>query len=280
MAVITIARGSYSRGKEVAEKLAAKLGYTCVSREILLETSEEFNIPEIRLFRALHDSPTILERFQQGKARFMSYYRYALLKHVQKDNIVYHGLAGQFFLRDIPHVFKVRIIAKLEDRVQETMKRDNISAKKALRIILQDDEERRKWGLQLYGIDTWDSRLYDMVLNVKRLTVDDAVEILADTVVKPVFQTTEESLVIMNDQTLAAKIHALLVNYSLMVEVTVKNGVACLSNTGDVLRSDGTIRGRIEKLVGEVEGIKEVKFMDPASTKKDHVNPFYNIEPF
>ena len=46
MSIITINRGSYSRGKEVAEKLALKLGYECISRDILLEASDEFNIPE------------------------------------------------------------------------------------------------------------------------------------------------------------------------------------------------------------------------------------------
>jgi hypothetical protein len=45
MAIITISRGSYSRGKEVAEALADKLGYGCVSRDILLEASKEFHIP-------------------------------------------------------------------------------------------------------------------------------------------------------------------------------------------------------------------------------------------
>jgi len=58
MAIITISRGSYSRGKEVAEALAAKLDYECVSRDILLETCQEFSIPEIRLVKALHDAPS------------------------------------------------------------------------------------------------------------------------------------------------------------------------------------------------------------------------------
>ena len=52
MSIVTISRGSYSKGKDVAEKLAQKLQYDCVSREILLEASEEFNIPEISLVRA------------------------------------------------------------------------------------------------------------------------------------------------------------------------------------------------------------------------------------
>ncbi len=193
MSIITINRGSYSRGKEVAEKLALKLEYECISRDILLEASDEFNIPEIKLIRALHDPASVLERFTHGKDRYISYLYAALLQHVRKDNIVYHGLAGQFFLRDIPHVLKVRVIADMKDRVKEEMRRENISAEEALYILKKDDEERRKWALQLYGTDTWDSKLYDIVLHIGRLTVDNAVDILFDTVQKPNFQTSAES---------------------------------------------------------------------------------------
>jgi hypothetical protein len=58
MTIITISKGSYSRGEEVAEKLAEELNYKCISREILLEASEQFNIPEIKLVRAIHDAPS------------------------------------------------------------------------------------------------------------------------------------------------------------------------------------------------------------------------------
>ncbi|MGO9691663.1 MAG: cytidylate kinase family protein, partial [Syntrophobacteraceae bacterium] len=51
MAIITISRGSYSNGKEVAEKVAQKLGYKCYAREVILEASKEFNIPEIKLVK-------------------------------------------------------------------------------------------------------------------------------------------------------------------------------------------------------------------------------------
>ena len=193
MSIITISRGSYSRGKEVAEKLAKKLGYECISRDILLEASDEFNISEIKLIRAIHDAASVLERFTHGKERYISYIHASLLQHARKDNIVYHGLAGQFLLSDIPHVLKVRIIADMQDRVNEEMRRENISAEKALYILNKDDSERRKWGLQVYEIDTWDSRLYDIVLHIGKLTIEDAVELLFETVQKPIFQTTPES---------------------------------------------------------------------------------------
>ncbi len=104
MSIISISRGSYSQGKEVAEKLAETLGYQCISRNILLEASEEFNVSEIKLIRAIHDAPSILKRLTIAKESYISYVRSALLRHVRNDNIVYHGLAGHFFLQNIPHV--------------------------------------------------------------------------------------------------------------------------------------------------------------------------------
>lgn len=278
MPIITISRGSYSRGKEVAEKLAEKLKYDCVSREILLEASEEFNIPEMRLVRAIHDSPSILERVRHGKERYISYYQYALLKHVQKDNVVYHGLAGQFFLRNIPHVLKVRILASMDDRVKEVMKRDGVSAKEARHILEKDDDERRRWGLKLYGTDTWDSRLYDIVLLIDRLSVDDAVQLLIETIQKPIFQTTKESQRILDNQVLCAKIHAMLVNFSLMIEVKADDGIITLSNIGEVLRSDTAVRTRIEGLIKQIDGVKEIKFTEKPISHAEHVNPFHNID--
>ncbi len=193
MAIITISRGSYYRGKEVAEKLAQKLGYQCISREILLEASEEYNVPEIKLIRAIQDAPSILERLTRQKEKYVAFIRAALLKHVQKDNVVYHGLFGHFFLQDIPHVLKVRIVGDLEARVADEVKREGISADKAREIILRDDAERRKWALYLYGADSWDATLYDLVIHLKTISVDGAVSIITQALELPEFQTTPQS---------------------------------------------------------------------------------------
>jgi cytidylate kinase len=193
MSIITISRGSYNRGKDVAEKLAQKLGYECISREILLEASAEYNVPEIKLIRAIQDAPSILQRLTHQREKYITYIRSALLKHVQKDNVVYHGLFGHFFLQDIPHVLKVRIVGDLEDRVEDEVKREGISAEKAREIILRDDEERRKWASYLYGADSWDATLYDLIIHLKTITVDDAVELIIQARQLPVFQTTSES---------------------------------------------------------------------------------------
>ena len=276
MSIITINRGSYSRGKEVAEKLSLKLGYKCISRDILLEASEEFNIPELKLIRALHNPASVLERFTHGKERYISYLYSALLQHARKDNIVYHGLAGQFFLRDIPHVLKVRVIADMNDRVKEEMRRGNISADEALYLLKKDDEERRKWALQLYGADTWDSRLYDIVLHIGRLTVGNAVDIIFETVQKPNFQTSAESQKLVDDLALAAAVKAALAKIEPKIKVTANHGKIYIS---DLETESGTKdQAQIEKIAMQVEGVEELIFK--ANLPKDqhnHVNPFHNI---
>ncbi len=254
MSIITISRGSYSRGKEVAEKLAQALGYECLSRDILLEASERFNIPEIRLIRAIHDAPSILQRFTYGKEQYVAYIRAALLRHVQKDNVVYHGLAGHFLLQGIPHVLKVRIIADLEDRVAEEMKRENISADEARRILLKDDEERRKWSLKLYGTDTWDPSLYDLLINIKCIKVDEAVDIIKCAVKGSCFQSTPESQGLVDEMSLAARIEAALVQEIPSVKVEVKKGEIFINLRG-ALREDKELMSRVKRLAANIAGI-------------------------
>jgi len=200
------------------------------------------------------------------------------LQHVQKDNVVYHGLAGQYFLKDIPHVIKVRIIADMEDRVEEEMKRENISAEKALYVLKKDDEERRKWGLQVYGTDTWDSRLYDMVLRVKSLSVDDVVGILSQTAHLATFQATEKSLKMVNDLALACRVQAKIVQIAPSITVTANDGVISFNNAdGKMVLAPGLL-SELVAISKKVEGVRDViSNIRPASELRDHVNPYHNI---
>ena len=263
MSIITISRGSYSRGKDVAEKVAQALGYECISRDVLIGVSEQFNIPEIKLVRAIHDAPSLLDRFGHGKERYVAYIRAALLKQVQKDNVVYHGLAGHFFLMGIPHVLKVRIIADIEDRIKEEMKRENISAETARFILKKDDDERRKWGLKLYGIDTSDPSLYDIVLHIKTLKVQDAVKILVDTVKLPSFKTTPESQGILDDLLVAAQVQANLVHEYPTSKVSCRDGEVFINVVAPVtvvapLSAEQEAIGRIRAQAMKVPGVKKV----------------------
>jgi cytidylate kinase len=258
MAIITISRGSYSKGKEIAERLAKRLGYECISREILIDASKEFNIPEVKLIRALHDAPSVLDRFTYGKERYIAYIKCALLDRVKKDNVVYHGLAGHFFLQGIPNVIKVRIISNIEDRVKEEMKRENISEEEARKILEKDDYERRKWSLTLYGIDTADPRLYDMVFHVDTLKVDDIVDILEDVAKRPCFQTTDKAKKILHDRALAARIEAYLVDKFPSVRANCRDGVAYIGIKCVPIEKEKIIE-EVRQIISRYEELKDIE---------------------
>ena len=257
MSIITISRGSYSYGKETAEKLAGVLLYSCISREILLETSEQFHVPEILLVRAIHDSPSILDRFTHGKEKYIAFIRSVLLDHMKKDNIVYHGFAGHVFLEGISHVLKVRIIADLEKRIEIVMKRDQVNEKKALRILEKDDEERRKWSNRLYGIDTQDPKLYDLVLHIGKLSVEDAVDIISRSVSRPSFERTSDSEKKLDNLALAAKIEADLVEDFPTVQALADDGEVRVLVKGP-LNNVQSINEQIKKRLANMSEIRSL----------------------
>jgi cytidylate kinase len=224
MAIITISRGSYSKGKEVAEKVAEALGYECISRDVLLDASDRFHIPELKLIRAIHDAPSVLGRFNHGKQIFIAYIRSTLISRMAKDNVVYHGLAGHLLLTDMPHVLKVRILADMANRIEAEMQREGISKDEARTLLQEDDQERRKWTRALYGVDPWDSSLYDMVVHIRKLMVPDVVDLICRAVTKQQFTTTESCMRRMKDLALACQVKAALVDPFFDVGVTCEYG--------------------------------------------------------
>jgi cytidylate kinase len=257
MAIITISQGSYSKGKEVAEKVAERLGYACISREVILEASKEFNIAEIKLVRAIHDAPSILDRIGYRKEKYVASIQAEILKHFRKDNVVYCGLAGHFLIKDVAHVLKVRIIADLDERVKREAEREGIPRKEALRILQSDDEERRKWSTHLYGIDTHKPELYDLFIHIKKITTDDAAHIICETLALDHFKTSPESQQHMEDLALAAEVRAALVDLEPDVDVIAAKGNVRI-HTAALLTRERNVVKDIEAIAGSIEGVKEV----------------------
>ena len=190
MAIITISRGCFSHGKEIAESVAERLGYECISQEVLLEASRTFDVPEAKLVASLHDAPGLIARITRVRQRIIDGIQAALLEHVVKDNVVYHGFAGQILLDGIDHVLKVRVIADIEERIKLLQRRNPVSREAALDRIDFEDQERVEWYRSIYRINMHDSRLYDMVLHIGRLTIADACEIICQTATGSSFCTT------------------------------------------------------------------------------------------
>lgn len=264
MPIISISRGSYHRGRDVAHAVAGMLRYECISRGSLLENSEIYDIPEIRLLPNVHHATQILERFSFGRERFVNYMSSSILRFLKNDNHVYHGLAGQFFLDGVRHVIKVRVIADLDERVEAEAERKNISREEARRRLIQDDEERRKWAKLLYGIDISEPANYDMVLNISTMGVGDAACLIARSADFPCYQATESSTRLIRNLALRSEVKAALFDYP-QATVFVDNGAVRIQ-----IKVPEAQEQRVQTRLGEVlSGI-------PGITSSDiRVSPYY-----
>ncbi len=264
MSIICISRGSYYRGRDVAHKVAEILDYQGISRDSLLASSPEFDIAEIKLMRNIQHATQILERYSFGRERYINFISSAILRNLKKDNFVYHGIAGQFFLHDIKHQLKVRVVADLDERVASEAQRENISLDQARMQLKNDDEERQKWALFLYGIDIVDPGLYDMVINVSGMGVDEAAGLISQTVQLPCYQADEASLKTVSDLALAAEIRAALFDFP-MAGVNTSDGKAYI-NVKAPEDHAAAIRTRIEEAIESIEDLSEAEI---------RVDPFY-----
>ena len=224
MCIITISRGSYSMGKAVAERVAHRLNYRLISREVLLDASSHFHIPEIKLIKAIHDAPGILERYRHSKQSYIAYIRSALVERVVDNNVVYHGLAGHLLIKGLPNVLKVRVNSNLERRIAIVMERDKISAQEARALILEDDKQRRKWTHSLYNQDPWDTSLYDLTICIDKLSMENAVDYICLAAGTEGFKTSEKNIQKAKDMSVACRVKADLVEEFPNINVTCEYG--------------------------------------------------------
>lgn len=255
MPIITISRGSYYHGKAVAEKLAARLGYSCLSRDEVIDNLGEFQLPEIKMVRNLNDTFSVLDRFPHGKKRFTSAVKAAILQRFLHGQIIYHGLVGHHFVGNISHVLKVRVIADTALRVAEDMARENTTDVQARYTLKKDDEERRKWGMFLYGIDITDPEHYDLTVKIGAMGEDEAVDLIAAAAALPAFQETEQSRKTLADSALAAQISAALFDFPLAA-VSVREARASITLKAPE-GQQGIISERITTMLHMVPGLAE-----------------------
>jgi cytidylate kinase len=258
MAIITISRGSASGGLLLADALFERLGYEVVGREEIVHRAAQFGGQEQELREALLKPPSFWARLSHARHRYLAFVQLALCEQVQNDRVIYNGNAGHLLLHGIPHLFCVRLIAPIDFRVQQLVRKENLSREGALAYIENVDRERQAWTRLLYGRDPLDPHLYDAVINLNVLSVEGAAEMVATGVQRPEFATTERGRKAMADLLLASRVKAVLAadetTMSTEVRVEADDGVVSLAGR---LRSAGLVRSVLD-VAGAVEGVREI----------------------
>ncbi|UCD56870.1 MAG: cytidylate kinase-like family protein [Candidatus Hydrogenedentota bacterium] len=253
MSIITVSRRSYSRGKEIAEEVARLLGYECIGREVLQSASREFGIPEAKLYEATHEAPSFLGMTPNTRKRCIAYVKAAFAAYMLKDNVVYHGPAGELLIHGVSHLLRVRIIADLEHRIALKMERENISEEEARKSILRDDKQHAKLMKWVYGRDDADVSLYDLVINLGQISVEEAVEIITSTVKHNKFQPMTYSIKLMENIELSCRVTANLIDIDPDIKVRSEDGkvhVHTKASGRAIKKNAAIIKERTTKLLG------------------------------
>jgi len=263
MAVITVSRGTFSGGLNLAESIAERLGYRCLARIELAEAAGRYGVSEEKLSEAISGSPGVLERLSSQRMHYLACLRAALVREVKNDNVVYHGLAGHFLLSGVPQILKVKVISNLEFRINAAMERSHLTREDAVQFIKTVDEKRARWTKFLYHVDWNDPSLYDLIINLEQISLSSACEIVCHTAGLDEFKTTPEREKIIEDLTLSTEVRAIIAANAAGksisdagIEIEADNGVVTIGGTVGSLQDADKIR---EIVRTTIPGVSEVK---------------------
>ena len=209
MSIIAISRGTFSGGEALVKRAAERLGYQCLSREANLGVAAEaYGVPPEDLVVAMEKRPSFWQRVVGERSAHLAFVRATPCEQAQADNLVYHGLAGHLLLPGIAHVMRVRIIADMDYRIKAAVQQQELGHAEALAYIEKVDRERRQWVRFLFGVEWDDPDLYDVVLNLSRMSAGTASETVARLTEHEEFMATAESRRAMQNLALASRVRA------------------------------------------------------------------------
>jgi cytidylate kinase len=275
MAIVTISRGTMSGGEALAKCLAARLGYPSLGREVLVEAAARLGVSEELLREKIQTSIGLFEKLTSDRHVYLVALQSALADQCVSGNLIYHGNAGHFLLKDLPNVLRVRLIAPMAVRVRAVVERQGLSPEAARDYIRFVDQERIEWTKFIYGVDWRDPKNYDLVINLQRISLEGACAMVAGILETPAYATTEEVKKKLQDFALACRVKLALVAtpkwQGIHFDVELKGGRARISWP----LAHGATPGPAEKreicqIAESVAGVAEVAidFRDAAGSVK------------
>ena len=253
MAIITISHQMGAGGPEIGMALAQRLGYRHVDQEILSDAVHRYGLAEEKLSHLDESKPTLFERFDAETRHYITVLQTTLLEFAENDNVILQGRGGQWLLRGIPHVLRIRVISPLEQRVKHWIRRtaettgETPNQRHAADFVRRDDAEKAGRMRYLYEVDIADPNLYDIVINTEKLKCDAVVEMVERAVRRPEMATTDAGRRVVASRALASRVQVALATnpdtrrYRITVEaqngVVTLEGTAALEKAVDVARS-------------------------------------------
>ena len=261
MSIVTLSHEIGAGGPEIGKLLAERLGLHYVDQELISEAALRYGLQEEKLSSLDESKPSFLERFDAETRRYITVLQTALYEFAEKDRVVLMGRSGQWLLRGIPHVLRVRVMAPFDLRVKHLGKRlsgqmgEHTKPRMVHDMARRDDTEKAGRMRYLYEVDVRDPALYDLVINTEKLSIAAAVELIAGALQRPDMVTTAASQQLVTDRALASRVQVALESNPETrrhrITVEAKAGVVTLEGTAAMDEAVDVARG--------VVGVSDVK---------------------
>ena len=194
--IYTIGREFGSGGREVGEKLAAKLGIKLYDKELLQQAAKDSGFCE-EIFENHDEKPTnsflyslVMDTYSvsgYSAAPFLDMplnhkvflAQFETIKKIaEKEPCVIVGRCADYALSDNPDCINVFIHADMDIRIKNVSKNLNITENKARDIINKTDKQRASY-YNYYTSKKWgDSKSYNLSLDAGKLGTDNCVEMI------------------------------------------------------------------------------------------------------
>jgi hypothetical protein len=206
-AVLTVSREFGSGGREIGRAVAGALGYRYVDRDLILAEIRKDGPKWEQWARDLDEHcPTVWEKYDWSYRGFAALMQLHILEQAEQGGVVIMGRGGNFLLKDVPHAYRIRVTARLEDRMERVVKRESVDRDTARWLCEKTDNERACFLHAIYGGRWDDPAEYDRVFLVKDQSVD--AEVAAITGVLRNMPVAGDAVRSLRIRTAAAKVRA------------------------------------------------------------------------
>ena len=199
MAVITISKQPGAGGEALGNMIADKYGYTYADRDVIQMIAKAANVSPEWVETFENEAGTKLSRFiemmvsqrwmdrvladERGYLDEKIYLDYLVLmiaKLADEGDVVIAGRGSQYILDDHPDAFHILLINSEENRIQFVMSHYNLSRKKALQYIQNEEKRRTNLYKRIGKTDYENPSLYDLVLNMSKYDLESALQAICD----------------------------------------------------------------------------------------------------
>jgi len=247
---------------DVAEGLASKLGLKIIRSEIVADSvAERLGIDAKVFLRYMDGTASLVERWRIDRRKLVHYTSEEVLRLAQQGNVLIKGWGAATLLRDLPQVISARVCASMDFRVRVLMDRLGTKNANAVREQIERHDAARARTMGVYfNIEQEDARLYHVVVNAERLSVEACVNTIAEVAESRQYRSNWAARSALANRLIEARISSAFAEQisasmaPLGVSVSVANGRITLAG----ISCSGALRRRAETIAHAVAGTFQI----------------------